>query len=308
MVQKRLYAFLIAGDSNRRVLRFSISYPALAGLGLLCLLVVAASGLAFVHYSRMIVKVADYNDLLEQNNGFRSENQNYRVQTAQLGEKIDALETTSRKLAILTGGDGRDGLGGVGGYSKESFSKPLPLGAGTLSAIDRYNRSVSDLDDRFGRLKNHLLETAQVAAARPAFLPVKGYVTGGVGRREDPFNDTLVDYHTGIDVSAPHGARVQSPADGTVLFAGPRAGYGNIVIIDHKFGITTRYGHLWKFNVQVGQFVRRSDVIAYVGSTGRATGPHLHFELWVHNRSVDPLKFIAGARPTSRQSFGPAFY
>ena len=306
MLQKRLYTFLIAGESSRRVLRFSISYPVLAGFGLLCLLSVAAAGLAFLHYSRMIVKVADYNDLLEQNNAFRAENHNYRVQTAQLGEKIDALETTSRKLDILAGNDA--GVGGAGGYSKETFSKPLPLGAGTLAAIDRYNRSVSDLDDRFGRLKNHLLEAAQVAAARPAFLPVKGYVTGGVGRREDPFNDSMVDYHTGIDISAPHGARVHAPADGTVLFAGPRAGYGNIVIIDHKFGITTRYGHLWKFNVQVGQFVRRDDVLGYVGSTGRATGPHLHFELWVHNRSVDPIKFIAGARAGGQTGSNPTFY
>jgi murein DD-endopeptidase MepM/ murein hydrolase activator NlpD len=85
---------------------------------------------------------------------------------------------------------------------------------------------------------------------------------------------------------------VISPADGIVIFAGQKAGYGNIVVIDHKFGMATRYGHLWKFSVQTGQHVSRNDVLGYVGTTGKTTGPHLHFELWIHNRPANPISFL----------------
>jgi murein DD-endopeptidase MepM/ murein hydrolase activator NlpD len=116
-----------------------------------------------------------------------------------------------------------------------------------------------------------------------------------MGRRKNPFNPSLKEFHPGVDISAPYGSRVVAPADGTVIFAGRRAAYGNMVAIDHRFGITTRYGHLYKVNVKVGQRVCRYDVIGYVGNSGRSTGPHLHFEIWVHNRLVDPLKFLSQA-------------
>ena len=83
---------------------------------------------------------------------------------------------------------------------------------------------------------------------------------------------------------------------GVVIFAGTREGYGKIVVIDHKFGVTTRYGHLSKMSVDVGQRILRSDVIGYVGTTGRTTGPHLHYEMWVNNRPVNPQKWLDPAR------------
>jgi murein DD-endopeptidase MepM/ murein hydrolase activator NlpD len=292
VLKKRFYTFIIASHADATFRRISFPYSFLIAIVFFTLVGVISVAGGTYHYGLMAVKVADYNKLLAENNAFRAENQNYRIQTAQLGEKIDFLETTSRKLFVISGMDSERSLGGAGGYSKERFSKPLPASAGTLLAIDTYNRDVGDLENRFRSLKDYFYDRALVAAATPAFLPVKGYLTGKMGRREDPFNESSTDYHTGVDISAPYGSRVIAPADGTVLFAGQRAGYGNIVVVDHKFGIVTRYGHLWKSTVQVGQHVSRNDVIGYVGNTGRATGPHLHFEIWVHNRPVNPLKFV----------------
>jgi murein DD-endopeptidase MepM/ murein hydrolase activator NlpD len=240
----------------------------------------------------MQFRVADYDRLLAENDAFRSENHNYRIQTAQLGEKIDFLESTSRQLMILSGVNSTSTVGGVGGFSSENLKRPASASAGSLQSIDAYNRRVVELENHYRGLSQALSETALVDAATPLFLPVKGYVTGGVGQRNDPFNPSMSDYHTGIDISAPYGSRVVAPADGTVLYAGQRPGYGNIVVIDHRFGIVTRYGHLWKFNVETGQFVSRNDVIGYVGTSGRSTGPHLHYELWVHNRVVNPQRFF----------------
>ena len=187
-------------------------------------------------------------------------------------------------------------VGGVGGYSKYSFTKPLPSSAGDLPAIGRYHQSLGELENRYRRLDEDLSMQALVKSVTPSLMPVRGYVTERQGMRRDPFNPSVRDFHTGIDISAPEGTRVVAPADGTVIFAGYRAGYGNIVVVDHKFGVITRYGHLSRFNVQSGQRITRSDVIGYVGSTGRSTGPHLHFEIWVHNKSIDPLRYMAALR------------
>ena len=148
------------------------------------------------------------------------------------------------------------------------------------------------LEAEYNRLDNFVSDKTLYEAAWPAFFPLNGYLSGGMGRRENPFTGAYTENHTGVDISAPFGTKLVAPADGTVLFAGYRAGYGNIVVLDHKFGISTRYGHLSRFEVQVGEHVSRGDVIGYVGTSGRTTGPHLHFEMWIFDRPVNPQKYI----------------
>ncbi len=292
MLKNRFFTFLVASHSGSKIWRLSLPLPAILAIGALAIIGVITSGMAFRDYIQMLDVVSEYRRLLSENDSFRAENQNYRIQTAQLGEKIDFLETIARQLTILSGMNSSEGPGGVGGFSRENLIKPLPASAGTLRAIDDYNESVRILEERYRELKEHLSEKALLAATTPSFLPVRGYVTGGLGPRGDPFNSSATDYHTGVDISAPYGSRVVAPADGTVIFAGQKAGYGNIVVLDHMFGTTTRYGHLWKCNVQTGQHVSRNDVIGYVGTTGRTTGPHLHFELWIYSRPVNPISYL----------------
>ena len=101
-------------------------------------------------------------------------------------------------------------------------------------------------------------------------------------------------FHSGIDISAPFGTRVSAGADGLVFSSGPDAGYGNAVLIDHGYGITTKYGHLSGINVVVGQEVKRGQMIGTVGTTGKTTGPHLHYEVHVHDTPVNPAKYLRG--------------
>ena len=284
MLEKKVPAFFAI--SRRDVESRRLLYCFLTLVGLIAVLI------GIFQFGQMQLRVADYDRLLAENDSFRAENHNYRIQTAQLGEKIDFLESTSRQLMVLSGVNSSSTVGGVGGFSSENLKRPPSASGGSLQSIDVYNRRVVELENQYRGLSQALSETALVDAATPLFLPVKGYVTGGIGRRNDPFNPSMSDYHTGIDISAPYGSRVVAPADGTVLFAGQRPGYGNIVVIDHRFGIVTRYGHMWKFSVETGQFVSRNDVIGYVGTSGRSTGPHLHYELWVHNRVVNPQRFF----------------
>jgi murein DD-endopeptidase MepM/ murein hydrolase activator NlpD len=120
-----------------------------------------------------------------------------------------------------------------------------------------------------------------------ADLPVTGRVTSGYGVRRDPFTGAPSTHH-GLDVGAPDGTPIRSPARGVVLSAGPKGGYGNAVEIDHGDGLVTLYGHASELLVSKGETVEPGQEIATVGSTGRATGPHLHFEVRVAGRPVDP--------------------
>jgi murein DD-endopeptidase MepM/ murein hydrolase activator NlpD len=296
VLNKRLYTFIVSSHADARLWRLSLPYPLLIGVAVFAVIGLISAGVATYHYGRMLLKVADYDHLLAENDSFRSENHNYRIQTAQLGEKIDFLETLAKKLTVYSGMESERSVGGVGGYSKDAFAQPLPSSAGTLKAIDSYNKSVSGLEDGYRKIGDRLSLQALVKSVTPDRLPVRGYITEGFGMRRDPFTGAGGEYHSGVDISAPLGSRVIAPADGMVIFAGYRAGYGKIVVIDHMFGMITRYGHLQKFNVQAGQRVSRNDVIGYVGNTGRSTGPHLHFELWWHNKAMNPARFVTGSR------------
>jgi murein DD-endopeptidase MepM/ murein hydrolase activator NlpD len=293
MAKKRFYTFVIASHADGRLWRLSLPYPVLIAIAIFAVVGIISVAVAGYSYGRMLLKVADYRTLLAENDSFRAENHNIRVQAAQLAEKIDFLETTSHKLMTYSGMNSESGVGGVGGFSRDSFARPLPSSAGDLNkSINSYNRRVGVLEERYRKLEEYLADSSLIESARPSILPVNGYVTQGMGTREDPFNSASREYHTGVDISAPYGSRVVAPADGTVIFAGLREGYGNIVVIDHKFGVTTRYAHLYKYTVQVGQHVSRYDVIGYVGTSGRSTGAHLHFELWFQDRPVNPIKYI----------------
>jgi murein DD-endopeptidase MepM/ murein hydrolase activator NlpD len=133
----------------------------------------------------------------------------------------------------------------------------------------------------------------------PLTTPVHGAqfeVTSGFGPRVDPFTSRIA-FHPGVDFAGPWGSTVVATAPGTVVWAGARAGYGNMVEIDHGNGFATRYGHLSKIDVKVGQTVRIGETIGEIGSTGRSTGPHLHYETRINGEAVDPQKFLrAGIR------------
>ncbi len=301
MFKKRLYTFIVASHAGGKVWRLSLPYCILVTLGVVVLVGSLALGGAALQYGKMILKVVDYEHRIMENDQLRSENHEYKVQTAQLGEKIDILETLSHKLMIWQNSD--KAVGGVGGVSSDTLNRPRSASAGALQSIATYEKKVSSLESKLRALNNRITDGILVAAAAPSLQPVNGYITAGYGRREDPFDPSVSESHTGVDISAPLGTKVIAPADGMVIFAGPDAGYGNIIVIDHKFGITTRYAHLQRIDVKVGQHVSRYDVIGYVGRSGRTTGPHLHYEVWQNGRPLNPRLFFQ--RPSIAQVVRP---
>lgn len=142
---------------------------------------------------------------------------------------------------------------------------------------------------------------AIAASSNPAFLPTVwahlGKINNEFGFRRNPFGGRNYEFHAGMDIDGERGDTVMAPANGTIIKAGWQGGYGNMVEIDHGNGLTTRYGHLSKIEVQVGDAVTRGQLIALIGSTGRSTGPHLHYELRLNDKSINP-RLLLPPEPT----------
>ncbi|MDI3523020.1 MAG: hypothetical protein PWP43_1202, partial [Bacillota bacterium] len=167
----------------------------------------------------------------------------------------------------------------------------------TLS-VEVLSRSLKMQSERAGLLRRSLtglvddVERYQKKMAhRPNMWPVNGRITSSFGSRRSPFGGGY-EVHEGIDIAAPYGSPVRATADGRVVFAGWRSGYGRLVILDHGYGYRTAYGHNSRIRVRVGQEVKGNSVIAYVGSTGRSTGPHVHYEVWFQGKKVNPVPYL----------------
>lgn len=250
----------------------------------------AAFLLSSLHYLHMWRKSSDHAHLTLQAERLRNENRSFEGTVRQLREKVASLDLISQRIQILSGSE-EQGLGGIGG--------PDTVRAGlapvdTQSLVERFHL----LEQRSATLENDfrlLLELSKtrafLRAATPSIMPVQGHPSDRFGYRKDPFTG-LRDYHPGIDISAPYGNKVKATADGTVVFAGRKMGYGKLVKIEHKFDLATFYGHLSLIAVRSGQEVKKGDIIGYVGSTGRATGPHVHYEVRLDGRALNPLSFL----------------
>lgn len=164
------------------------------------------------------------------------------------------------------------------------------------SALSRLEASFAAQSRQLGVLESVLLDREVDASLLPAGIPVRsGYVSSGFGHRADPITGRP-DFHPGVDFNGPRGSDVLAVAAGAVSFAGRKPGYGNVVDIDHGNGYMTRYAHNDVNLVQVGDPVRAGEVIARMGATGRATGVHVHFEVWLNGRLVNPSEYIRAIR------------
>jgi murein DD-endopeptidase MepM/ murein hydrolase activator NlpD len=144
---------------------------------------------------------------------------------------------------------------------------------------------------RFSELKIFLENKRYRLSATPSIWPVRGWVTTGFGYRRSPFTGQR-QLHEGLDIAAAAGTPIVSPANGTVLFSGHMAGWGNVLILNHEYGYRTFYAHNSRNAVSPGEKVKRGEVIAHVGSTGQSTGPHLHYEILVNGVPRDPLNYF----------------
>jgi hypothetical protein len=224
----------------------------------------------------------------------------------ELASLTDTLETIAerdariRLLANLEPNDPAVHLAGIGGPSAPNASPDPLASAGVVGRraqeirvdLAALIRRANLLAASFGEASDSLTHHRERLAAMPSIMPTRGWLTSAfTSMREHPILHILRP-HEGIDVTAPMGAPILAPAGGRVVKTGWEPGYGNVIVIDHGYGLTTKFAHCSKVDAQTGQMVKRSQVIAFVGNTGLATGPHLHYEVHVGGKPVDPLRYV----------------
>jgi murein DD-endopeptidase MepM/ murein hydrolase activator NlpD len=158
-------------------------------------------------------------------------------------------------------------------------------------SINYLKKSADDKLETYNELKKYVAIQRSLLASRPTSWPVRGWITSRFGNRQSPFFEGVT-FHQGLDIANELGTSVKAPADGVVVFSGWQGSYGKLIVLDHGYGYSTRYGHLQRTLVNVGQRIKRGQVIAFLGDTGRSTAPHLHFEIRVQGMPVDPLKYL----------------
>jgi murein DD-endopeptidase MepM/ murein hydrolase activator NlpD len=301
----RRYTVILADRVNGAMRHVSIT-PTLAVIviGLIMLPVLMAIGAKRSAQSEL-------DRLRATNAALEVENGSYRTATGELTAQIQSLETVIDDLGARSRLDPAQAraIQKLPPVVRSRAAGGSMLSTTAMSALA--NVPFSSPDDTFGVLRGLLtaLESRlryvrrdverreELAAATPSIWPTYGWLTGSFGGRSDPFTGEP-GYHQGIDISADKGRPVYVTADGKVDSASWSGDYGNLVVVHHAFGLTTRYGHLSRFAVTAGQHVKRGDVIGYVGATGRATGSHLHYEILANGKLLNPLQLLTN--PASR--------
>jgi len=265
---------------SARLLHWSMRGAAAAGILL--------AGLS-AHYLWLSAHMAELRELRASNATLASEGRRYAQTIDDLVERLGVLQQAVTKLGVMSGVEPTlpEG-GGMGGVTGAESAPPSRDPEVALRSLDR---SLSELTARSTRIASFYADQTQRLAHTPSVWPVRGYLSSGFGNRADPFTGQR-DFHPGIDISAPRGSRVLAPADGVVVAVGSRGAYGNAIIVDHGFGVVTRYGHLDGYNVRAGDRIARGDVIGFVGDTGRSNAPHLHYEVWLRDEAQNPIHFI----------------
>ena len=167
---------------------------------------------------------------------------------------------------------------------------PQALGV-AASEVQELMAKVEEREKSFDEIKKYVGDKRSFLASKPTAWPVRGWVSSRFGRRDSPFSGDR-GFHAGIDIANDKGTPIRAAADGTVKFSGWEGGYGKLVVLDHGNGYTTLYGHSSELLVSVGQKIRRGTMIARMGETGEATGPHLHYEVRRYGAAVNPMQYL----------------
>ena len=270
--------------------KYSVSKKLVLALASTLFLIVTTFVVIGIQYVNMWGESVLQQTTIAQVDRLRKENESFHVSARQLDDQMRLIETSTRKLEIMAGfAEEEMGVGGPDESQRDS--SPIAEVTGLREHFDRLGTERTDLQLQLSRLQDHFTSLQILMDAAPSIMPVEGEPGDGMGWRSDPITGKRR-YHRGLDISAPRGTSVVVAAAGRVTYAGWRSGYGKLVVVEHRFGIESYYGHLSKITAKVGQEVKKRDVIGYVGSTGRSTGNHVHYEVRINKENLDPFLFF----------------
>ena len=298
----RRYTIVLADRTTGVVRRFTITLKPAVLLVLSVVTVPMLIGIGAALKARH-----DVAQIFATNATLEFENANYRAATEQLAGQIMALQTAMSDLGARAALDPQlqqsmDKLPAViksramgGPTAAAALSSMAPGLTSPENTFALLKDLLQGLESRLQSVRTDVDKRNQLAAATPSIWPTHGWLSSSMGSRSDPLTGEK-DFHPGLDISADRGDPVYATADGKVTHASSAGNYGNLVIVDHGYGLETRYGHLSQFKAAVGQAVKRGDLLGLVGSTGRTTGAHLHYEVRANGRILNPLQLLLSPR------------
>jgi murein DD-endopeptidase MepM/ murein hydrolase activator NlpD len=279
----RYHTIILVPHARARLRKWRVSNLQISLLASFLLVATLAAAFFTWGFFTRTVDSAELARLRTENEDLRGVNQSFESSVQQLQEKLADYEDRTQQLAIVAGLDSSPegseaGIGG--GLSTDGSAADLSIEARTAR-----------LDGALDEVEEQLHEQMRWISSMPAITPARGILTSNFGMRSDPITRGRA-FHSGLDIAAAPGAPVHATADGVVARAGRNGGLGKAVYLSHGYGLSTRYGHLSKIAVKPGERVKRGDVIGYVGNTGRSTGYHLHYEVHLDGKAVNPKAYL----------------
>jgi murein DD-endopeptidase MepM/ murein hydrolase activator NlpD len=290
-MKQQYFIVVVAHSFHGRLRRLQIPHKAIYAILTLALLGAFSVAGMVGSYARMAWKVANYNSLQNQLETMRQKYRTLQSSADRTNEQLASLQMFAAEVSMAFG-------------VKQQLEGPPDIsGEGPL--LPSYNETL----EHYNFLKSatlsrgfHRYPRAWHANVRPSLWPINGRLVSSFGRRSDPFSGHGT-FHGGVDLSASFGASVRAAADGVVAYAHWYGGYGRVVMIDHGGALQTLYAHLSRTDVIPGQEVRRGQIVGAAGSSGRATGAHLHYEVRQNGTPINPYIFLArSATSTTRTS------
>ena len=305
---RKKISFFILSNNSSPVKQLTVSRAILRFLGVLFAACLVFLTYVIYDYSDLKKTVSDHRELQimisHQSGeiaGQRNQIQKFADEITALKSKLIALNDFEKKIRIIANIEktaDQDSLFGVGGSIPDDLDTKIPLTEKHNSLMREMHEQTKQLDlasgkqqEGFESLLDFLQDQRNLLSSTPAIRPVKGWTTSEFGYRKSPFTG-LREFHKGLDIATRMATPVIATADGIVSFTGNKGLLGKVIVIDHGHGIVTRYGHLKKMFKKRGAAVKRGDVIANVGVSGRTTGPHVHYEVLLNGIPVSPIKYI----------------
>ncbi len=293
----RFYTIMIVPENAQKPRQFHIPSWTIR-LSLILMPIVILLGITILLDYRYISSQINENRALQtENRKLRQDMQLYQSRLDSMESSLERIENFSSRLKMITNLMDRDQL-------SQQMEAQLP--SAVIAEQPAETKSSSPVDFNFDQVTNRsysleqnlhelyelLSDQRSFLSALPTKKPSDGVFTSGFGVRVSPMGDGGEKMHEGIDIAAGVGTPIRAPASGTVVFAGKKSGYGQIVMVDHGYGLETWYGHTSRVLVRAGQKIKRGQSIALVGNSGRSTGSHLHYEVHVNGIPVDPINYI----------------
>lgn len=301
------YSLIIANRQTGSVRRLTIARrPALIVIGTIMSIPVLI-GLGARWSARAEIQALQVNNV-----ALQLENDSYKIATGELAQQISTLQGAMTELTDQAQLDpaSRAAIESLPAMVKARAMGGAPMllptdtaagtapvaksntGQATASTLNILKDLLGVLENRLDTVRTGVERQQALAAATPSIWPVVGWLSSAFGSRQDPVAGGA-DFHPGLDISADYGTPVKATADGTIESAGWAGDYGNMVLLKHGYGMSTKYGHMSRLVVESGQTVRRGQIIGYVGATGRTTGSHLHYEIMLNGARINPLNLLS---------------